>query len=318
MNVDDTPRKAAARSFRVLHPLIMGVVTASYSLLAVWGLLVAAFADVAVLGGAVVAIPLGYVVLASAITRATTGRAHVWWNIALTATLVAFGVTIGLALPPFGGPPALPLALGLAAAVSSLVVMPRAARFVGIAAIAAQLVIVFIPLASSQVQVGQQQAAEDATELARRNEMNTRPYVVPGLVVQIVLPTDYQTDVKLSRDADAPSRESYQLEDSDITLSTAPLTAGQSIDSEACRSIRNPDAGGSPQNVCRQLDADTWLLDARGERSIVRIRDGVRIEISDGRADTSELEALLDEAQLMTVPQFEEWNSWLFERDKRV
>ncbi|SDZ31896.1 hypothetical protein [Herbiconiux ginsengi] len=35
-------------------------------------------------------------------------------------------------------------------------------------------------------------------------------------------------------------------------------------------------------------------------------------------ATTSEVVALLDRAELMTVEQFGEWNTWLFERDRRV
>ncbi|WP_382304394.1 hypothetical protein [Herbiconiux sp. UC225_62] len=316
---DDTT--AATPSLKLLHPLFIGVLTAVYAQVTVWGLLVAAFTNVAVLFVAVVAIPAVYVVLTSLITRATTGRAQVWWNIALTVTLIAFGVTISLAeaaLPGFGGVTALPLSLGLAAAVTSLVVMPRLVRVVGLAAIAVQLVVVAIPFASAQAEIDEAQSAEDAAELTRRNDMYTRPYVVPGLVVQIVLPSDYQTDVRLSRDPTALRREDFRVEDGDVTLSTAPLVEGESIESEACGWILNPDVGGSTENVCEHLDADTWVLEANGALSVVRIRDDTRLQISDGHADPAELVALLDQAELMTVEEFGEWNSWLFERDKRV
>ncbi|MCS5719330.1 hypothetical protein N1027_14425 [Herbiconiux sp. CPCC 205763] len=321
MDVKIAEAKAPAPALRYLHPLIIGIVTALWAQIAVWGLLVGAFSDVAVLIVVVVAIPVLYVVVIAAITRATTGRASIAWNILLAATLVAFGVTVSVseaAVSLLGGVPMLPLTLGIAAGVTSLIVLPRLARVVGILAVVAQVAVVSIPFANAQVQQSEQRTADDAAEIARRNELFTRPYAVAGYSVQIVLPTDYRTEVRIARDPDEPVRDDYQVGDDDITISTSPLIAGQSIPSEVCGWILNPDAGGSPSNSCEQIDDDTWLLEAFGERSVVRIRDGSRIEVSGGRLDVAAFVTLVDDAELMTVDEFADWNLWLFERDQRV
>ena len=210
--IDDPSTAGETRSLALIHPFLAGIVTAGFAVVAPWVLLVAAFASLVALGVAVVAIPVLYVLTMLLITRMTTGRPRVWWNITAAAVLSAFAVTISVDtqhLAGFGGVPALPISLGAAALLSSAVVLRGLARVVGIAAIVGQIVIVCVPFGAAQAQVGAQQATEDAADLARRNAL-TRPYVIPGLVVQIVLPSDYETVSMLSRDPCAPTREGYR------------------------------------------------------------------------------------------------------------
>ncbi|WP_147305921.1 hypothetical protein [Subtercola boreus] len=288
-----------------------------------WVLLYAALTNIGVAIGVVVVSPAFYAVTLALITRALTARFHWWWCIAVTATVFGFGTTLsiaGVGLPWFGSIPALPFTalVALGAATASLVTLSGLARLVGVAALAVQLVVIAVPLVSLQVQRGERDAAADRAEIARRDEMNTQPFILPGYTIRYVSPSSYESVVYLSADPDATTRDDFHLDDSDITISAAPTDPTLTLQSEVCRWILDPDVGGSPGNTCDQITPDTWALDTNGIASVVRIRGTQRIEIVDPRTDSAGLIALADRATLMTDAGFTDWNTWLLDQDKRV
>jgi hypothetical protein len=316
-----SPLTAPAASTAFLHALIVGVLTAVYAQVAMAALVFALFANAVALICLVVAVPLLYLFGLAFISRATTGRFRWWWSIVITATLCGLATVLGTVdntIPGIGPLPAPALIIGVAAGLASLAALPRIWRVVGIVAIAAQLAVIAAPLVSAQIRQAEEQSAEDAAELQRLSDVNTRPYVVPGYVVRIVTPSDYETDVKFSSDPKASTRDDYAPEPSDYTISTSPLTAGQSAESLACRWILNPDLGGSASNSCEQIDADTWSLVSGEKPSLVRIQEGSRIEVSGGEGKLSEFTAMLDDAELMSDDDYDAWNLWIFERNKRA
>lgn len=315
------PEAASAPALLLVHPFAVAAATAAFVAVARWVLAVALFSGLAGLAVAVVVVEGAYVALLSLITRATTGRARVGAALLVTVVLIAFAATVSLnqaLLPAFGGFEALPISLAVAAGLASLVGLPGWTRLVGALALVVMLAVAAAPAASAEQQASEQQSAEDEAELAHRIATNTVPYVIPGLTTQIALPSAGQSEVRLSRDPDAPTHEGFTIEQSEILLTTYPVTAAQTPEDEACGWILIPDAGGSTSNTCEQLDDSTWRLAAGGESWVVRLEGDVRLEVRDPGATTAELVALLDSARPMPAKDFIDWNEWSFQRDQRV